>query len=101
MKKIIKNANSRKTKELEQSYLDSRFATPGCTLTVSHFRVEKLKFGFFSISKIFEKNYEKIIKNAISRKPKGLEQSYLDSRFATSECNLTASHDRVEKLKFG
>ena len=40
-----KNANSRKPKEFEQSYLDSRFVTPGCTLTATHYKVEKFKFG--------------------------------------------------------
>ena len=56
----------------------------------------------FFTSKIFEKKKnEKIIKNAISRKPKRFEQSNLDSRFATPKCTLTAPHYRVEKLKFG
>ena len=57
--KIIKNATSRKPKGFEQSYLDARFATPECTLTVPHDRVEKLKFGYFFISTIFEKNHKK------------------------------------------
>ena len=48
----------------------------------------------------FEKK-EKIIKNAISRKPTRFEQSYLDSRFATPECTLAATHYKVEKIKFG
>ena len=99
-KKIIKNAISRKPKRFEQSYLDARFATPEFTLTAPHYRVEKLKFGlFFFISNFFEK--KKIIKNAISRKPKGFEQSYLDSRFATSDCTPIAPHFRVKKFKLG
>ena len=32
---------------------------------------------------------KKIINNAISRKPNGIEQSYMDSRFATPECTMT------------
>ena len=44
---------------------------------------------------------KKILKNAISRKSKGFEQSNLDARFAHLECTLTATHYRVEKLKFG
>ena len=79
--KITKNAISRKPKEFEQSHLDARFATPEYTLTAPYYRVEKLKLAYFfvsnfSISKFFEKKkHEKIIKNAISQKPKGFEQS--------------------------
>ena len=49
----------------------------------------------------FEKKKKKIIKNAISRKPKRFEQSYLDSKIATPECTLAATHYKVEKIKFG
>ena len=44
---------------------------------------------------------EKIMQNAISGKLKRLEQPYLDSSFATSECTLTAPHYRVENIEFG
>ena len=40
-------------------------------------------------------------KKAISRKPEGFEQPYLEASFATPERTLTARHNRVEKLKFG
>ena len=39
------NQNSREIKGYEQSYLGSRFATPECTLTAPHDKVEKFKFG--------------------------------------------------------
>ena len=39
--------------------------------------------------------------NAISRKPKGFKQSYLDARFSTPECTLTATQYLVENFKFG
>ena len=55
MKKDLKNAISRAIKGFEQSYHDSRFATPDCTLTAPHNRVEKLKF----LKKNFEKKNEK------------------------------------------
>ena len=44
---------------------------------------------------------KKIIKNAISRKAKNFEQSYLDARFATPASTLTATHISVEIFKFG
>ena len=44
-KKNTKNAISRKPKEFEQSQLNARFATPEYSLTASHYRIEKFKFG--------------------------------------------------------
>ena len=89
---------SRKPKGFKQSYLDARFSTPECTLTATQYKVENFKFGSIFLYLIFFE--KKIIKNAISRKPKEFEQSYHDSRFATPDCTLTAPHNRVEKLKF-
>ena len=37
----------------------------------------------------------------MSRKPEGFEQSFLDTTFVTPECTLTATHYKVDKLKFG
>ena len=51
----------------------------------------------FLISIFFEE--KKNNKNAMSRKAKGLEQSYLDIRIASPECTLIAPHYRVEKFK--
>ena len=55
----------------------------------------------FFITKFFGKKTEKLIKKAISRKPDGFEQSYLDGRFAAQEFTPIGPHYRVEKIKFG
>ena len=51
----MNNAISLKRKEFEQSYLDARFATTEFTLTVTHYKVEKLQFDSFFILKFIEK----------------------------------------------
>ena len=83
--KLIKKAISRKPYGFEQACLDGIFAAQECTPKGPHCRVEKIKFGPFFYLIFFEKKKRKIIKNAVSRKPKRFEQSYFDARFAALE----------------
>ena len=81
--KITKNVISRKLQRIELSYLEARFAILESTLTGPNYRVGNFRFLKSNNNVSFQKNFEKITKNVISRKLQGFEQSYLEARFVT------------------
>ena len=100
-KKIEKNVKSQKPKGFIQSLLKGRFATPIDNWQDPALGLRIWSSLSFSISNFLVKKNEKKKKkhkNAISRKPKCFEQSYLDSRYATPECTPVAPHYKVEKI---
>ena len=70
------------------------------TLTDSNNRIEIFKVLEFFEHLIFLKISEKIIKNVISRKLQGFEQSYLEAKIATPESTLTEPHHRDGNINF-
>ena len=73
---------------------------PESTLTDSNNRIEMFKDWNLLTYKSFLKISEKIIKNVISRKLQGFEQSHLAAKFATPESTLTESHYRDGNFNF-
>ena len=100
MKKIAKNVISRKLQRIEQSYLEARFAIFETTPRGPNYRVGNFRFLKTNNILSFQKNFEKIIKNVISRKLQRIEQSYLEARFAIFEITLTGPNYRVENFSF-
>ena len=73
---------------------------PESTLTDSNNMIEISKLLEFFNIQVFLKILKKIIKNVISQKLHGFEQSYWAINFATPESTLTESHYRDGVFKF-
>ena len=98
--KITKNVISRKLQKIEQSYLETRFATFESCLTGPNYRVGDIRFLKTYNNLSFLKTFEKITKNVISRKSQRIELSYLQARFAIFESSLTGPNYRVGNFRF-
>ena len=98
--KITKNVISRKLQRIEQSYLEAGFAIFESTPTGPNYRVGNFRFLKTDNNLSFQKNFEKITKNVISRKLQRIEQSYLEARFATFEITLTGPNYMVGNFRF-
>ena len=102
LKKILKNDISRKVESFEQTYL-GKICNPmrvPSQIPITGLRSSKFWTFLTSIFFFFLKISEKIIKNVISRKLQGFEQSYLEAKIATPESTLTEPHRRDGNIKF-
>ena len=70
------------------------------TLTGPNNRVGNFRFLKTNKNLSFQKNFEKITKNVISRKLQRIEHSYLEARFAIFEITLTGPNYRVGNFRF-
>ena len=103
MKKITKTSYLENYKNLSSHIQRQDSQPPEITLTDSNNRIDIFKiFNIFNFltSKFFLKISQKIIKNVISRKIQGFEQSYWETKFATPESTLTKPHYRDDNFKF-